>query len=51
MLDDALETLYRKALENEQALENLSNQIEAISMVINNKLEALDAAILDISKK
>jgi len=56
--EDFLETIYRLSLEQKQDIENLSNQLEAIAMNIasqmddlNNKLDALDAAILDISKK
>ena len=58
MVEEALETIYRLSLEQKQDIENLSNQLEAIAMNIasqmddlNNKLDALDAAILDISKK
>ena len=56
--EDFLETIYRLSLEQKQDIENLSNQLEAIAMNIasqmddlNNKLDVLDAAILDISKK
>ena len=56
--EDFLETIYRLSLEQKQDIENLSNQLEAIAMNwtsqmndLNNKFDALDAAILDISKK
>jgi len=58
MVEEALETIYRLSLEQKQDIENLSNQLEAIAMNwtsqmndLNNKFDALDAAILDISKK
>ena len=58
MIDQALETIYRLALEQKQEIKDFTIQLEAISMHlnsqlddINNKLDALDVAILDIPNK
>ena len=58
MIDQALETIYRLSLEQKLEIENFNNQLEAISMHLNSQLDdmnkrfdALDVAILDISKK
>ena len=58
MIDQALETIYRLALEQKEEIRNFSNQLEAISIHMNSQLDdmnkrfdALDAAILDIPNK
>ena len=58
MIDQALETIYRLALEQKQEIKDFTIQLEAISMHlnsqlddINNKLDSLDVAILDIPNK
>ena len=58
MIDQALETLYKLALEQKIALddlkvslENLTNHMEANNKHLEKQLDALDAAILDIPKR
>ena len=57
MIDEALETLYNNSLEQKIALddlkvslENLANNMEANNKHLIKRLDALDAAILDIPK-
>jgi len=58
MIEQGLETLYKLALEQKIALddlkvslENLANHIKANDKQLEKQLDALDAAILDIPKK
>ena len=58
MIEQGLETLYKLALEQKIALddlkvslENLANNMEANNKHLIKRLDALDAAILDIPKK
>jgi len=57
MIEQGLETLYNKALEQKIAiddlkvsLENLTNHMEANNKHLIKQFDALDAAILDIPK-
>jgi len=49
--ENYLETTYRQQLQIIEKLDNLSNQVSADELLFTSKLEALDAAILDIPKK
>ena len=58
MIEQGLETLYKLALEQKIALddlkvslENLANHIKANDKHLIKQFDALDAAILDIPKK
>ena len=58
MIEQGLETLYKLALEQKIALddlkvslENLANNMEANNKHLIKQFDALDAAILDIPKR